>query len=132
MSVVIHLEDDIDISRGDMIIPAGNFHGVTQDITASICWMDSRALKPGGKFLLQHNSRRVKCAVRSLEYRINIQTLEKEEGIESVLLNDIASVKIKTAEPLAVDEYSRNRINGAFILIDENSCATVAAGMIVS
>jgi sulfate adenylyltransferase subunit 1 len=129
-AVILHLEDDIDVGRGDMIVKKENQPLLGQDLEVLLCWMDSKPLKPGNKYLLQHNSRRIKSVVKEIEYRLNVNSLEKEEGIETVGLNEIVRAKIKTAAPLAYDLYKDLRVNGGLILIDETSNVTVGACMI--
>ncbi|TDB61836.1 sulfate adenylyltransferase subunit 1 [Arundinibacter roseus] len=131
-SITISLTNDIDISRGDMLITADYQHPVvSQDLETLICWMDDRKeLKVGGKFTLQHGTTRTRCSVRSIDYRIDINSYEQLEGIESLKLNDVARVVLRTAQPIAYDPYLQNRTNGAAILIDETSNVTVGACMI--
>jgi sulfate adenylyltransferase subunit 1 len=129
-AVILHLEDDIDISRGDMLIKKDHQPFLGQDLEVLLCWMDSKPLKAGNKYLLQHNSRRVKSVVREIEYRLDVNTLEKQDGVSSVGLNEIVRAKIKTASPLAYDLYKDLRVNGGLILIDETSNVTVGACMI--
>jgi sulfate adenylyltransferase subunit 1 len=129
-AVILHLEHDIDISRGDLLVKRDNQPQLGQDLEVLLCWMDSKPLKAGNKYLLQHNSRRVKSVVKEIEYRLDVNSLEKEEGIESIGLNEIVRAKIKTASPLAYDLYSELRVNGGLILIDETSNVTVGACMI--
>ena len=129
-AVILHLEDDIDISRGDMLVKNENPPHLGQDLEVLLCWMDSKPLKAGNKYLLQHNSRRIKSVVKEIEYRLDVNSLEKVEGIESVGLNEIVRAKIKTASPLAYDLYKELRVNGGLILIDETSNVTVGACMI--
>jgi sulfate adenylyltransferase subunit 1 len=129
-SVILHLEDDIDISRGDLLVKKENPPLLGQELDVLLCWMDSKPLKAGNKYLLQHNSRRVKSVVREIEYRLDVNSLEKQEGIGQAGLNDIVRVKIKTAAPLAYDRYQELRANGGLILIDETSNVTVGACMI--
>jgi sulfate adenylyltransferase subunit 1 len=128
--VILHLEDDIDISRGDMLVKTDHPPRLGQELDVLLCWMDSKPLKPGNKYLLQHNSRLIKSVVKDIEYRIDVNSLKKVEGIESVTLNEIVRVKIKTASPLAYDLYHDLRANGGAILIDETSNVTVGACMI--
>lgn len=131
-SIVLHVEDDIDIGRGDMIVKQdGNLPVVTQELEAMLCWMDAKTVQPGSKYILQHNGKRVRCSVREIEYRLNVNTLEKETGIESAQLNDVCKVSLKTALPLAVDSYKSLRTNGGAILIDETSYVTVGACIIL-
>jgi sulfate adenylyltransferase subunit 1 len=132
MSVTLHLEDNIDVSRGDLITPVQHQPHITREIEADICWMDTKPLEVGGKYLLQHNSNRIKSIVKEVLYKTNVNTLEKVENDLAVGLNDIAKIIIRTANPIAVDEYEKNRVNGGFILIDEKSNLTVAAGMIAA
>jgi len=129
-AVILHLEDDIDISRGDVLVKKDLPPLIGQDLEVLLCWMDSKPLKPGNKYLIQQNSRRIKSVVKEIEYRLDVNSLEKVEGIESVGLNEIVRAKIKTASPLAYDLYKDLRVNGGLILIDENSNVTVGACMI--
>jgi sulfate adenylyltransferase subunit 1 len=130
-SVIIHLRDDVDISRGDSIVLSKSLPVVEQDVHASICWMDNRQLQEGTKLLLQHNSNRVKAVVKEINQKINLDTLQFEDAGNHAALNEIVRVNIKTASPLAYDAYAKNRGNGGFILIDENTNNTVAAGVFV-
>ncbi|HZZ74445.1 MAG TPA: GTP-binding protein [Puia sp.] len=129
-AVILHLEDDIDISRGDVLVKNDHPPLLGQDLEVLICWMDNKPLKPGNKYLVQHNSRRVKSVVKEIEYRLDVNSLAKVEGIESVGLNEIVRAKIKTASPLAYDLYQDLQVNGGLILIDETSNVTVGACMI--
>ena len=129
-SVVLHLKDDVDVSRGDMIVPINNQPKNEQELEAMICWMDSKPLKPGNKYFLQLNSRLVRCVVKDIEYKLDVNTLQKNEAPEKAVLNDIIKATIKTATPVAFDFYRRLRQNGGAILIDETSCVTVGACMI--
>jgi sulfate adenylyltransferase subunit 1 len=129
-AVILHLEDDIDISRGDVLVKKDHLPLVGQELEVLLCWMDNKPLKPGNKYLLQHNSRRIKSVVKDIEYRLDVHSLEKVEGIESVGLNEIVRARIKTASPLAYDLYKDLRVNGGLILIDETSNVTVGACMI--
>lgn len=129
-SIVLHLSEDIDISRGDTIVKTEAQPSVTQDLDVLLCWMDSKQLEPGSKYILQHNTRQVRCVVKEIDYRLNVNTLEKETGIPSAQLNDVCRVILKTASPLAVDSYKKLRSNGGAILIDETSYVTVGACII--
>ncbi len=131
MSVIIHTTENIDISRGDMLVKSNEMPPLTQEIQATLCWMDTKPLKAGAKYLLQYNSKRVRCVVRDLIDITNIQTLEKIEATDGFALNDIGTVQIKTADMLPLDLYSQNKANGCFILIDEQSNHTVGAGMVL-
>jgi sulfate adenylyltransferase subunit 1 len=129
-SVIIHVEDNIDISRGDMIVLQNNQPKVEQEIEVLLNWMDKKPLKEGNKYLLQINSKVVKSVVRAIEYKIDVNTLQKEYSPESVQLNDIIKATIKTASPIAFDSYQQLRTSGGAILIDETSFVTVGACMI--
>ncbi|NCI46820.1 sulfate adenylyltransferase subunit 1 [Sediminibacterium soli] len=128
-SIVLHLEDDIDISRGDLIVPSANLPRLEQELLVDLCWMGSKSLNEGNKYLLQINSKRVKAIVKEIEYKLDVHTLEKKASAEAGL-NDIVRVKIKTATPVAYDPYDDFRANGGAILIDETSNVTVGACMI--
>jgi len=131
MSVTITLEDDIDISRGDLIAKPNNQPALEQDIDVMLCWMNPRAASLNAKFALKHTSREVRSVVREIQYKLDINTLQRVEGVEQLAMNDIARVKLRTAQPLCIDSYRKNRITGSVILIDEGTNETVAAGMIV-
>ncbi|MFI5164650.1 MAG: sulfate adenylyltransferase subunit 1 [Bacteroidia bacterium] len=124
-SVVIHLEDDIDISRGDLIAKKDNSISVTQDVEATVCWMNERPLNVGAKLLLRHHGKSVKAAVRDVLYKINVNSLDNIEGEKTVALNEIARIQLRTASPIAIDTFKNNRANGCFILVDENTNDTV-------
>ena len=128
--VVIHIEDDIDISRGDYFASEEAEPTQSQEVEAIVCWMDKRALKEGNKYLLQQRSRLVKVVVKEIAYKIDVNTLEQEEEVESVKLNEIAKIRIKAAAPLVYDAFTDNPPMGSAILIDETSNATVGAVMI--
>ncbi|MEJ7685002.1 MAG: hypothetical protein WKG06_45585 [Segetibacter sp.] len=129
-SVVLHLEDDIDVSRGDVIVRADNIPHVEQEVDVLVCWMANKPLNSGNRYFLQINSRLVKSVVKDIEYRLDVNSLEKDYGIKSAALNDIVKAKIKTASPIVFDEYTKLRVNGGAILIDETSLVTVGACMI--
>ncbi len=129
-SVVLHLENDVDISRGDMIVNSENLPQVGQDFEVVLCWMSNQSLVPGNKYLLQIGSRRVKSIVKSIEYKIDVNTMVKEPSPEQGGLNDLVRVKIKTASPIAFDSFTKLKVNGCAILIDETSNSTVASCMI--
>jgi sulfate adenylyltransferase subunit 1 len=131
MSVVMTLADEIDISRGDMIVKANNPPEATKDIEAMICWFSETKLKPGGKYLIRHTTREAKCAIKEVRYKINISTLHKVENDLDIGMNEIGRIHLRVAVPLFWDSYQRNRATGRFILVDEFTNATVAAGMIV-
>lgn len=129
-SVVLHLEDDIDVSRGDMIVLSENQPKVEQELDVLLCWMGSKPLIAGNKYLLQINSRVVRSVVRDIEYKLDVNTLQKIDAPEKVELNDIIKATIKTASPVPVDSYKDLRVNGGAILIDETSFVTVGACMV--
>ncbi len=131
MSVTIRLEDEIDISRGDIICGEGEPPKLEQEITAYVCWMDTKPFKIGNKYLIQHNTSFLKCAIKEIEYKLNINNMEKVFDIDTLELNDIARVKLKFAKPLVYDDYRLNRSLGSFILIDEGTNNTSGAGMIL-
>lgn len=129
-SIVLQLEHDIDISRGDVIVKSDNQPLVENELTALLCWMDSKPLLPGNKYSLQLNSNVVRAIVKEIEYKLDVNTLEKEYNPSTVGLNDIVKVKIKTASPLPYDPYAKLQANGGAILIDETSHVTVGACML--
>jgi bifunctional enzyme CysN/CysC len=132
MSVTVLLEDDIDVSRGDMICRINNAPSVAQDVEALVCWMTDDLLVPGQKFAIKHTTRMARAVVKDLRYRLDVNTLHRDEGATQLGLNDIGRVQIRTTQPLLCDPYARNRSTGAFILIDERTNRTVAAGMIAN
>ncbi len=129
-SVVIQLEDDIDISRGDMIVKKDHKPKVENELDVLLCWMDNKPLVQGNKYLLQINSRRVRSSIKEIEYKLDVNTLEKNYEAKQVSLNDIVKAKIKVASELPFDTYKDLRANGGAILIDETSNVTVGACMI--
>jgi sulfate adenylyltransferase subunit 1 len=132
MSATITLEDEIDMSRGDMLVKANNQPVPTQDIDAMICWFDSdKKLSGSGKFILRHTTKEVKAIVTEICYKVDINTLHKVEDDLVFGLNDIGRIKVRTSAPLIADSYKSNRITGSFVLIDELTNATVAGGMII-
>ena len=132
MSATITLEDEIDMSRGDMLVKANNQPVPTQDIDAMVCWFSSdKPLAGRGKYILRHTTKEVKAIVTEVCYKININTLRKIEDDLTLNLNDIGRIKVRTSAPLIADNYKSNRTTGSFVLIDELTNATVAAGMII-
>jgi len=132
MSATITLEDEIDMSRGDMLVKANNRPIPTQDIDAMVCWFSSdKSLTGRGKYILRHTTKEVKAIVTEVCYKMNINTLRKIEDDLTLNLNDIGRIKVRTSAPLIADSYKSNRITGSFVLIDELTNATVAAGMII-
>lgn len=131
MSVVFTLEDDIDISRGDMICKPNNQPQTSQDLDMMLCWMNARPVNLNSRFMVRHTSREVRGILKEIQYRLDINTLHRTEGVNQLAMNDLARVKIRTSQPLLFDSYRKNRITGSLILIDEHTNETVAAGMIV-
>ena len=131
MSVAINLEDDIDISRGDMIVKVNNLPEITQDLSAMLCWFNDQPAIPRAKYIIKHTSNEQKAMIKEVEYVVNIDTLKRDEENKNITMNDICKVKIRTTAPIMMDEYSRNRKTGNFILIDDATNETVAAGMLI-
>lgn len=129
-SAILHLEDDIDISRGDLIVRSENQPHVSQELEVLLCWMDNKPLVAGKKYLLQINSRIVRAVVKSIDYKLDVNSLQKDFTTEQAQLNDIIKATIKTASPIPYDSYKNLRENGGAILIDETSNVTVGACMI--
>ena len=131
MSATIRLADDIDVSRGDMICRVGNQPHVGQDLDAMVCWLVDRPLSLGSRYVLKHTTRSARAVVRSLRYRLDVNTLHRDESASELTLNEIGRVSLRTTVPLLYDEYRRNRATGSFILIDEATNVTAGAGMIL-
>lgn len=131
MSVVLHLATDVDISRGDLIVRSENQPISSQNVEALLCWMDTKEFKTGNKYLLQVGTFRTRCSVREISYQLNVNTYEETEGVESLKLNDLAKIVLRTAQPISFDPYPKNRATGGAILIDETSNVTVGALMLV-
>ena len=132
LSVTMLLEDDLDIGRGDMICRPHNQPTTTQEMEAMVCWMADRPLEVGGRYWLKHTTRSVRALIDGVRYRIDVNTLHRDEGATSLALNEIGRVALRTSGPLFVDEYRKNRSTGSFILIDESTNETVGGGMIVA
>ena len=130
MSVTLTLEDEIDISRGDMIIRPDSRPVSSQDIDVMVCWLNEKKLIPNGKYTLRHTTKDVRCVVKAVQYKVNVNTLQRQEDDTTVGLNEIARLTLRTTQPLFFDPYRRNRNTGSLILIDEATNETVAAGMI--
>lgn len=129
-SAVLHLADDVDVSRGDLITLTENGPQVSNELEVLLCWMDSKPLQVGSKYQLQINSRLVRAVVKEVQYKVNVNSLLQEDAPEKVQLNDIIKATIKTAAPIPYDSYQKLRVNGGAILIDETSHVTVGACMI--
>jgi len=130
MSVVMQLEDDLDVSRGDMVVREQNVPHIGQDIDVMICWMNKKKLRPGTKYVVRHTTKETKCIVKEITYKLDINTLHRIQDANELGLNDIGRIKLRTAQPLFFDSYRKNRATGSLILIDENTNETVGAGMI--
>ncbi len=131
MSVTITLEDEIDISRGDVLAKPSSQPQGEQDIDLMLCWMNQRSVNLNTKFYVRHTTHETKAVLKEIQYKLDINSLEKVEGAQQLVMNDIARVKLRTAQPLVFDSYRKNRITGSLILVDEGTNETVAAGMII-
>lgn len=131
MSVTMTLEDNIDVSRGDMIVREHNQPNISQEIELMICWLNERKLEAGGKYVIKHTTKDVRCMIKEIKYKVDINTLHRNENDKEVKMNDIARIHIRTTSPLFYDSYRKNRITGSVILIDEHTNETVGAGMII-
>jgi sulfate adenylyltransferase subunit 1 len=131
MSVTITLEDDIDISRGDMLVKQNNQPRAEQDLEVMICWLNQKPLQPKGKYILMHTTKNCKCIVKEVRYKVNINTLHKIEDDLTLGLNEIGRISLRTTEPLFFDPYTRNRSTGSVILVDQFTNETVGAGMVI-
>jgi bifunctional enzyme CysN/CysC len=132
MSVTVRLTDDIDISRGDMICRDRNRPHVGQDLEAMVCWLTAQTeLRPGAKLAIKHTTRWGRALVKELQYRLDVNTLHRDEAAPALTLNEIGRVRLRTTVPLFFDEYRRNRTTGSFVLVDEVTNNTVGAGMIL-
>ncbi|MCB0517448.1 MAG: sulfate adenylyltransferase subunit CysN [Lewinellaceae bacterium] len=131
MSVTVLLKDDIDISRGDMIVRENNQPEATQDIELMLCWFNEKPLQLRGKYAIQHTTQSARCLVQDIQYKMDVNTLHRNLEDKTVRMNDIARIKIRTTKPLFVDPYRQNRITGSVILVDEGTNETVGAGMVI-
>jgi len=130
MSVTVHLEDDLDVSRGDLLCSPDDRPLVAAALDATLCWMDEVPSAPRGRYLLKHTTRTTKATLARVEHRIDVDTLAHDAGVDQLELNDIGRVTLRTAAPLAFDPYAVNRATGSFVLVDEVTNHTVAAGML--
>lgn len=130
-SVTLVLDHDIDVSRGSMIVGLDNLVGASTDLHAKVCWMHPRALQRGRKYFLKHATNTVQAAVTEIEHRLNIATLEPEPAPTELAMNDLGEIRIRTAKPIFFDGYATNRLTGSFILVEQGTNATVAAGMLM-
>jgi sulfate adenylyltransferase subunit 1 len=131
MSVTMTLDREIDISRGDMIVRENNSPNTLQEFDIMLCWLNAEGLKAGGKYVLRHTTKEARCMIKDIRYKVDINTLHRNESDKSVGMNDIARVSLKTTQPIFADSYRKNRHTGSVILIDEATNETVGAGMIV-
>ncbi|WP_335986756.1 sulfate adenylyltransferase subunit 1 [Glycomyces sp. MUSA5-2] len=132
LSVTVRLEDELDVSRGDMLCRPGNQPRVAQDIEAMVCWMDeSRPLRLRGKYAIKHTTADARAVVKDVQYQLDVNTLHRDESANELKLNEIGRVTLRTTKPLLCDDYRRNRSTGGFIIIDESDNRTVGAGIIV-
>lgn len=131
MSVVMTLQDNLDVSRGDLICKPNNQPILTQDVDLMLCWMNQRPVNLHSKFSVRHTTLETKGVLKEIQYKLDINTLQRIEGIDQLIMNDIARVRIRTAKAIACDSYRKNRITGSVIFVDEGTNETVAAGMIV-
>jgi bifunctional enzyme CysN/CysC len=129
MSVTLRLADQLDISRGDMVVEADDQPPAARELDARLCWMSEQPLQPGGRYAIKHTTRTARAIVDELEHRIDVNTLGHEPATE-LKLNEVGRVRLRCSAPLMVDPYSRNRTTGSFILIDEATNDTVGAGMV--
>jgi sulfate adenylyltransferase subunit 1 len=132
MSVTITLEDDLDAGRGDMIVRVNNQPKVTQDLDVMLCWLNPQAPRPRAKYTLRQTTNEAKAMITDVLYRVDVNTLHRDEENKDIQMNDIARVKIRVTKPMMTDAYRKNRITGSLILVDDATNETVAAGMIVS
>lgn len=132
MAVSVSLEDDIDISRGDMIARTNNQPRIVQDFDATVCWMaDGATLQPGNDYLIKHTTRTTRVKVMALDYRLDVNTLHRDKEANALQLNELGRVSLRAQVPLMLDEFSHNGATGSFILIDQSTNGTVAAGMVL-
>jgi sulfate adenylyltransferase subunit 1 len=130
-SVTLVLEHDIDISRGSMLVGLDHLPGSHSDLQARVSWMHPRALQPGKKYYLKHTTHTVQVAVTEILNKLNMATLETEAGPAELAMNDIGEIRLRAAKPIVFDGYATNRLTGSFILIEQGTNATVAAGMLL-
>jgi bifunctional enzyme CysN/CysC len=131
LSVTLRLEDDVDVSRGDMICRPQNRATEAKEIDAMVCWMSERPLSPSGRYRIKHTSRTALAKVDQIIYRIDVNSLHRDQEADGLELNEIGRLRLRLSAPLLVDQYRRNRATGSFILIDESTNDTVGAGMVL-
>ena len=130
MSVTLRLEDELDVSRGELICRAEEAPTVSRELQADVCWLNERPLRAGGRYVIKHTTRGATAIVDELQDVVDVHTLERAGAPEQLALNDIGRVRLRTSTPLAFDPYRSNRRTGSFILIDEATNETVGAGMV--
>lgn len=128
-SIVLHLQTDVDISRGDLIVKSDDLPKIEQELEVLVCWMGDKTLKAGSKYIIQNNTMQTKAIIKDIEYKLDVNTLEKQD-VDEVSLNEIVKLKLKTSKPFAYDSYKDLPSNGGIIFIDETSLVTVGAGLI--
>jgi len=131
LSVTVRLEDDVDVSRGDMLCRPHNQPTETRELDAMVCWMAERPLSPSGRYRIKHTTRTALAKVDEVLYHIDVNSLHRREEVNGLELNEIGRLRLRLSSPLLVDEYRRNRATGSFILIDESTNDTVGAGMVL-
>ncbi len=131
MSVTMHIQDDLDVSRGDMIVRVNNVPRQEQDVDLMICWFHDKPLQERGKYLLRHTTKEARCIIREVRYRMDVNTLHRDMENREIKMNDIARISVRSTLPLFVDPYQKNRITGSVILVDEGTNETVGAGMVI-
>ena len=131
MSITMRLEDEIDISRGDMIVRANNKPKIGQDLDLMVCWLNEKPLVPNGKYGIRQTTRDARCIIKKVLYKVDINNLHRAKNDKEIKLNDIGRITVRTTKPFFYDSYRRNRITGSVIIIDEGTNETVGAGMII-
>jgi sulfate adenylyltransferase subunit 1 len=131
MSITVLLEDEMDLSRGDMIARENNQPNVGQDLEVMVCWFNDKTLQLRGKYSIKHTTQDVRCIIKEIRYKLDINTLHRDQKDNRIGMNDIARVVLRTTKPLLYDSYRKNRITGSLIFIDEGTNETVGAGMII-
>jgi sulfate adenylyltransferase subunit 1 (EFTu-like GTPase family) len=130
--VTIHLEDDLDVSRGDLLCRPNNQPIVGQDLDAMVCWMSDRPLLSRGRYAIKHTTRWGRAVVNDILYRLDVNTGHRDDTAQELKLNDLGRIRLRTTTPILYDPYRRNRVTGSFILVDEANNTTVAAGMLLA
>jgi len=131
MSVTMHIKDDFDVSRGDMIVRVNNVPRQDQDLDLMICWFNEHPLKERGKYVLRHTTKEARCIIKEVRYKMDVNTLHRDINNKEIGMNDIARISIRSTMPLFVDSYNKNRITGSVLMVDEGTNETVAAGMVI-